>query len=52
MFDITKVNWKKVGIFASGVLLEQLESKRFQARMLRTCTQIVQQQFFAQKTVL
>lgn len=20
MFDITKVNWKKVGIFASGVL--------------------------------
>ena len=40
MFDITKVNWKK------------LESKRFQARMLRTCTQIVQQQFFAQKTVL
>ena len=43
MFDITKVNWKKVGIFASGVLLEQLESKRFQARMLRTCTQIVQQ---------
>ena len=42
MFDITKVNWKKVGIFASGV----------QARMLRTCTQIVQQQFFAQKTVL
>ena len=61
MFDITKVNWKKVGIFASGVLFlllqfvkwqEQLESKRFQARMLRTCTQIVQQQFFAQKTVL
>ena len=22
MFDITKVNWKKVGIFASGVLFE------------------------------
>lgn len=52
MFDITKVNWKKVGIFASGVLLEQPESKHFQARMLRTCTQIAQQQFFAQKTVL
>ena len=50
MFDITKVNWKKVGIFASGVLFGT--SKRFQARMLRTCTQIVQQQFFAQKTVL
>ena len=52
MFDITKVNWKKVGILHQEFFLEQLESKRFQARMLRTCTQIVQQQFFAQKTVL
>ena len=52
MFDITKVNWKKVGIFASGVLFGTAGIKGFQARMLRTCTQIVQQQFFAQKTVL
>ena len=52
MFDITKVNWKKVGIFASGVFWNSWKSKRFQSRMLRTCTQIVQQQFFAQKTVL
>ena len=39
MFDITKVNWKKDGI-------------RDIRNILRTCTQIVQQQFFAQKTVL
>ena len=29
--------------------MEQLELKHFQARMLRTCTQIAQQQFFAQE---
>lgn len=52
MFDITKVNWKKVGIFASGVLFGTAGIKALSSKMLRTCTQIVQQQFFAQKTVL
>ena len=29
MFDITKVNWKKVGIFASGVLWNSWNQSAF-----------------------
>ena len=32
MFDITKVNWKKVGIFASGVLFGTAGSKALSSK--------------------
>ena len=44
MKALKKVNWKKLGIFAGGVL--------FQARMQRTYIHIVQPVFSEQRTAL
>lgn len=51
MKALKKVNWKKLGIFAGGVLLEQLVSRFSQARMQRTYIHIVQLVFLEQRTV-
>ena len=41
MFDITKVNWKKVGIFASGVLFGKALSSKDAKNVYTNCTAAV-----------
>lgn len=51
MKALKKVNWKKLGIFAGGVLFGTAGIKVLQARMQRMYIHIVQQVFSGQKTV-
>lgn len=51
MKALKKVNWKKLGIFAGGVLFGTAGIKVLSSRMQRTYIHIVQLVFLEQRTV-